>query len=381
MTNSISINRVYDTINKAFKRVHFIHTKHLKNTPNLYKIYRFNSQLSKKAEPKYEQSGLSNIFTVKTKKRNIGDNKKTKEISKYKNYSGEIRHYPAATKEWFNSIYAYNADTIKKLPSTDKITSKLVKSYFNMYNSRLDIKKISKRLRVRSATRSSNRILVGRPELKHTADKAIITVYTHNKEKSYYENRLYRIASIDEIDKFIPRRTRRVMKYNEKPFPSDFIGRQIKSKGKSVVSNIKRISNRVITNIEKKSPSMSSGLLNSYKYYEKKYLKLYAARSMHREMFSAFYKRLLSFNISKYEKTYLLPFIGLIQGVYKKKVELNIVDLKNLYLDSHIFSETLIRKIKIRKNALHSVLKASIDAFEVPEVDREAMYDDMYNKK
>jgi hypothetical protein len=51
------------------------------------------------------------IFTNKVKyyKNNIPLNNKK---SRIKNIIGPIRHFPPATKEWYNSIYAYNKNSI-----------------------------------------------------------------------------------------------------------------------------------------------------------------------------------------------------------------------------------------------------------------------------
>lgn len=108
-----------------------------------------------------------------------------------KNNIGETRHYPPATKEWFNSIYSYNKNFIKTLPIVDKIVNKLIKSYFNL--SPLYNNKKSSRVQVRFKRLSLNRILVSRAEMKHTNNKVIITVYLYNKNKKFF---LYKIKNL-----------------------------------------------------------------------------------------------------------------------------------------------------------------------------------------
>jgi len=63
------------------------------------------------------------------------------------NTSGPVKHFPPATKEWFNSIYAYNSNNMKNLSIADKNLSSLIKSYFNFYFSNKVIK--SKRIATR----------------------------------------------------------------------------------------------------------------------------------------------------------------------------------------------------------------------------------------
>jgi len=118
-----------------------------------------------------------------------------------KNNIGETRHYPPASKEWFNSIYSYNKNLTKTLPIVDNTVNKLIKSYFNL--NPLSNNKKSSRVQVRFKRLSLNRILVSRAEMKHTNNKVIITVYLYNKNKKFflyklkdlYKTFLFKIAS------------------------------------------------------------------------------------------------------------------------------------------------------------------------------------------
>jgi hypothetical protein len=109
------------------------------------------------------------------------------ESEKNLNRRGEIRHYPPAIKEWFNSIYVFNKNYFfKSLPITDKIINKLIKSYFNL-NPDKSFK--FKRLSVK-------RIFVSRAEMKHTNNKVIITVYTYNRQKFYFMNKIKKLQKM-----------------------------------------------------------------------------------------------------------------------------------------------------------------------------------------
>ena len=120
---------------------------------------------------------------------------------------------------------------------------------------------------------------------------------------------------------------------------------------------------------------------SNIKNYHVKYLKDYVYRCLRREKLSFYYRQLLSFNKSKFEDRYLLPLINLSSIIYKKKVEYNLVNLKYLYLNSHIYSETIITKLRKRKNRLLRILKTSLLMFKLPDMDRTAVYDEIYNRK
>lgn len=110
-------------------------------------------------------------------------------------------------------------------------------------------------------------------------------------------------------------------------------------------------------------------------------MKHYVTRSLRKEMLYIYLLQLISFNESKFEKRYLLPLTTLVKKVYNKKVEFNLVNLKYLYLNSYIFSETLVTKLRNRKNRLLRVLKTSLLMFKLPSIDRSALYEEIYNRK
>lgn len=98
---------------------------------------------------------------------------------------GPTKHYTPAAQEWFNSVYAYNKNYIKLLPSADQNLMKLVRSYFNLYIKKYINfeKKQIKGLRTRYRRLSVKRIFVGKGNVKHTSTKVIITLYVFNYEK------------------------------------------------------------------------------------------------------------------------------------------------------------------------------------------------------
>lgn len=88
-----------------------------------------------------------------------------------------------------------------------------------LYSSQLE-KKVkylpfkSSRLRLKTRMLSTNRVLVSRPEIKHTNDKAIVTIYVYNRHNKYYLNKLNKVASIDKIDNLLPNYTKNRLNSN-----------------------------------------------------------------------------------------------------------------------------------------------------------------------
>jgi hypothetical protein len=68
------------------------------------------------------------------------------------------------------------------IPQATELVNKLIKSYFNLYNLKLERKIRSNRLLGRLRKLSSNKIYVSNGEFKHTNNKVVITLYLFNRQ-------------------------------------------------------------------------------------------------------------------------------------------------------------------------------------------------------
>jgi len=102
---------------------------------------------------------------------------------------GEIRHYPPANKEWKNSAYAYNKDTLRSSAALDRVANRTIRSYFNLTNNR----KLARSYRMRNLIRrsTSKRVYTSKPEIKQTSTNVNITVYVFNREGQFLLRKLY----------------------------------------------------------------------------------------------------------------------------------------------------------------------------------------------
>nr|YP_009629609.1 ribosomal protein S3 [Lecanora cinereofusca]QBP39494.1 ribosomal protein S3 [Lecanora cinereofusca] len=192
-----------------------------------------------------------NLFNIKSKKHykpKTGIN----ETEVNKNFVGKPKYYPPAHVEWFNSIYAYNRNTIKLLPTALKDTFKLVKSYFNFYSQKLEKKVRFTRIRNRVRRLSTNRILISKPELKHTSDKVIVIIYAYNRQKKYYLNKMKRVASIDNIDSILPDDVKEVLIELNGPWPSNLKLQTLTKKILMIRSKVKKHQDIALKTLVKK---------------------------------------------------------------------------------------------------------------------------------
>ena len=294
---------------------------------------------------------MLNIFNLKLK------NNKPAILEHKGNDLGKIRHYPPAIKEWFNSIYAFSKNTPKLLPTADKVLLKLMRSYFNFFSRKLERKIRSRRLRLWMRRLSTNRILVSRAELKHTSDKVNITLYIYNRQKRFFLNKAKRIATLRLLNK---------IQFSIKM-------KLLKIKAYKIISKVRKEKDLLLKTLKWEN--------EKFQNYETSYYASFLKKSLEKEMLFIYLKQIRSFNKFKFENTYLIPLKSLIEKVYSKKVEFNLVNIKYLHLNSDIFSGILALKLRNRKNRLLRVLKASLRKVKLPSLNKLAILDEVYNRQ
>jgi len=322
----------------------------------------------------------------------------TKKInSKYKviplrvtnNTLGITKHFPVATKEWFNSIYAFNKNSIKNLTISDKNLTKLIKSYFNLYLSKNIFN--SKNIATRFRRLAVNKIFISRAELKHTNSKVIITLYAYNEERRILIRKIKKIEailfssvyyignnkllSLEEKLSIIKKHENNVSFLDWLKELKYYIIEQIKVEGlnnikkKNLKCNLSKILN-IIAICENDPISLKS--------YENIYKKFFFNKQLEKEInIITYYKLLLNLNKSKFENKFLYKLKILISKLYNKEVEFNIINLKTLYLNSDIFTEVISLKLKNRENKLLRVLRSALSMVKLPKVNR---IKEQYNK-
>ena len=310
---------------------------------------------------------MLNIF--KNKYKNINNIKASnKLVAKKENKISNTnnKHFFPTTKEWSDSIYAYNKHYIKSLPSTNTAIIKLIKSYFNSYkkeNFANETDLTLDRMHLKSKRLSSNRIFVSKVELKHTNLKVTINLYTYNEEKRYLLNKI----KDSEIDMFLA------------------------NKEKSYINNTILLKSRVLNiaeNIEQKkillfgSAHVETQYINSKSNLYGKEIQLYndikknlIVKNLYKEILLISYLQSMYYNKSKFEFSSLLILNKLISKILSKKVEFNIVNLRYLYMNSDVLAESLALKLKDRKNKLLKTLTNCLFMVKLPIIRK---YDNNY---
>ena len=242
------------------------------------------------------------------------------------------KHYPSAVREWNNSIYVFNKNAINLIPQVTELVNKLIKSYFNLYNLKLERKIRSSRLLRRLRKLSSNKIYVSNGEFKHTNNKVVITLYLFNRQKF-------------NIDKKIQKGFYKAW-LNQDVLNSRWLLIQAKT-----IQSIKKWNNKKLVLIDIMESYTKNKQILDYKglskyiiFFYKKLIK----KSLDKYLLHKYYQQLVFINKSKFNYNYLQFLKKYIEKIYNKNVEFNLVNLRRFYLNSDILSESIT--IKIRKN-------------------------------
>ena len=242
------------------------------------------------------------------------------------------KHHTPLTNEWNNSSYAYNKNSITKtLVVKNKFIYKLISCYFNIKKEVINIKK--RRF-------SIVKVFINVQEIKHTNNDVFITLCVFNKEKIFVKKYIYRILSKTSFltnKKDLGLWTKRIFKFYD------------------------------LFYYKFKDLNIDINLFFKYKkyyvlyiqYISKKYIKLLILK-----------KKIikLKFINYKYNVSNILGIKNIIHKIYNKKVEINIINLKYLYLDSNILTEALGKKLKNRKAPLSKNIINSISFVRIPYV-------------
>ena len=298
----------------------------LRATPSKMKIYNNN----------LKGSGAPKTILLKKKRGDIG-------ITKY---------LPSFSKEWKNTIYSYNKNTLKNIPVNDLNINKIIKGYFNLYFK--DHKYTgSKFILLKRRRNLLRRIHVSNAEIKHTNNKAIITLYTLNREKNVLKKKYLKINK-KISKKLIAKRYFLLYKENIEKiykilgeykdqyiFISDII-----RKTKFIKYKLEYL-NKFIKLKDLYLKKVWGVILNQYARKYLKYLRKYDL--------------LYSLNQYKFNRLVFLPILSnILNKIIGKKIEYNIINLKSVAYHTDLFTNALALKLRKRRinyiNSMFSIL-------------------------
>ena len=264
----------------------------------------------------------------------------------------DINYSPAHSREWVNSIYTFNKNTLKSLPSLDVYASKLIKSYFNLFSSTFEKKAMLYNTNIKNRISKVNRIFVAKPEFKHTNDKVTITLYIYNLELITYLNKMRKIKGLTSLNIFVSKGIKSINNKMNNNTHKLYIIRDIYTKFLASLNalNVKYLNkgNLSILNMEKLTS------LNFIKVILAK-LKMYLD-----------IKKLIHLNKSKFNSIHILFLRNSLKKIYGKDVEFNIVSLKRYNINSSILTQILNIKLKKRTTKFSTIMTKILSKVKIP---------------
>jgi hypothetical protein len=126
---------------------------------------------------------------------NLNKNPKSVLLRSKLNILGKPKYLPSFSKEWRNIIYSFNKNNLKNIPVNDVNVNKIVQNYFDLFFVRnMRAYKNKRRIKVFKRRRKFlRRIFISNVEIKHTNNKAKITLYTINREKKILKEKYMNI--------------------------------------------------------------------------------------------------------------------------------------------------------------------------------------------
>jgi hypothetical protein len=283
------------------------------------------------------------------------------------------RYYPFASKEWSTNIYSYNKSYTKSLISLNAILNKLVKSYCNILQNKIKI--LFKRRRANKMRYSADKVYISGIELSHTNSNIFITLSLFNKRKYSIEQSIRKAITLIQYHKIRGVNNKVIYIANHKNRLLHFFKNNFCISKKWNIAFFKPIGNVVkyfTVNIGKKHLESHNILTNNIKLLNKFITSQINLFTSTKE---------INFSISKYNTLYIkwkgLGLISLIEKLFNKKVEIELIELKNIHLNSAVFSSAVALKLRDRKNkAVRILRKAILQMVRIPDLHTLITFDD-----
>ena len=256
-----------------------------------------------------------------------------------------------------NLLFFFDKDNIKNSTLLRKKTLRLSR----LLKYRLRQKSYLKSFK----NRSVNKLYVSKPEVKYSIKEVIITIYVYNREKFFVLKKLSRLnAYFNYIIKINKSKKSFVKNKALKKIDSSFknIKKDVMFKLINLIPLYKYSSN-LYNNFEN-DHNTSSNFFILFKLRSNKYIlnniKKIFYMNLKKVFMCKYYIGIIYLANYKFNNNSLTELKNKLYIIYKKKIILNIVNLKYLYLENTIFLDALINKLNDRKKKALKVIRKGL---------------------
>ena len=243
----------------------------------------------------------------------------------------------------------------------------------------------SARKRIEYKRRLINKIFVSKALIKYSNNKAVITLFTYNREKLFLIKKINNIyIKLKKIQKnkiynsIIKRvyTAKKLLKKNTIKLITEVL------KNNSYINKKKNYETKLLLNIiNKKNIANINDFLvffNILNYNNKQYNNII----LELEDLYYYQNKILLLNNYRYKDFFLLQVKSTISKITNKDIEFKVINLKKLSLNSDIFTEAVVKKLKNRKNTLLNVINKSLGLIKPTSYNKYKIFNyDLENKK
>jgi hypothetical protein len=225
---------------------------------------------------------------------------------------------------------------------------------------------------------SVNKVYVSKPEIKYSIKDVIITVYIYNRERFYFLKKLSR------LNNFFYFKLEKNKNWNKKNFLFKFKYLSYKQlykqsliirflhqriEKKSIISNLikyipKNDNNEIdystYNNLHYKLIGSNKSILSYDNKFILSNIKKIFFMNLKQVYLSKFYIAIIYLNNYKFNNNNLVELKNKLYNIYKKKININIINLKYLYLENTIFLDALMNKLNDRKKKALKVIRKGL---------------------
>jgi len=209
--------------------------------------------------------------------------------------------------------------------------------------------------------RSVNKLYVSKPEVKYSIKEVIITVYVYNREKFFI---LKKLSRLNMYFKYILERNKYKTRFSNKKKLVK-INSPFKHIKKGVIYKLFILmpfyNNINFYNNENMEPNNMFILfkLNNNKYILNNLKKIFYM-NLKKVFLCKYYLGIIYLTNYKFNNNNLIELKNKLYKIYKKKVNINIVNLKYLFLENTMFLDALMNKLNDRKKKALKVIRKGL---------------------
>lgn len=267
------------------------------------------------------------------------------------------KYLPAFSSEWKNIIYSFNRNNLRNIGWNTINLNKIIKGYFNLFFKNRTFLGKTKFLYLRRRRNLLKRIFVSEADIKYTANKANITLYTVNKEKKSLRNKYMKLKTFITMRlfkryaffyKYYQNKLNDCFHKSKRPFwISKFMDPKELTKNKFNQLRWFLMLNNLI--LKKIWTTLIQRKLKKYWSYLRKH------------------ELLFSLNQFKFNKSIMLSKLAyLLERILGKKVHFNIINLKSISYHPDILTEVITLKAKKNLLSISPILKRMINKTMFP---------------